>query len=412
MAISSKIKGQSHKKISSGLQLHQERFSEKEGLDALKNTDSKIDVSQTKFNKLLFKSDELQGRSVKKFVTEEFEKVNAKRKEMGKRGYRPDSNTVGMGNFQISDDSLALIGYDKSKKWDEQSETAKKNVIAVYTRMVANAIKKPDIYGKVLTASLHVDESTPHVDFLTTGLDAERPDWSLREVLNGKEWRDENGKRRFPPKGQKLRAMQDDINTVFSEYEQKEFKLTRGMTKSERFDFARNTRKAEKQIKQESKELDEREVKLSKRKESLDKRESSVEARESAVGERERLAGVKEAELEQRASESLLEAQRALARVKEENERLEQEAALKRAEIAELDGIELENMDKLVLRYLQTHAMKNGESLYKGYENLVLKERKKNTVRNGIPDAVSDYGSSKNYQPNQTSKQNNRQLDR
>ncbi len=401
MAISSKIKGQSHKKISSGLQLHQERFSEKEGLDALKNTDSKIDVSQTKFNKLLFKSDELQGRSVKKFVTEEFEKVNAKRKEMGKRGY-----------FQISDDSLALIGYDKSKKWDEQSETAKKNVIAVYTRMVANAIKKPDIYGKVLTASLHVDESTPHVDFLTTGLDAERPDWSLREVLNGKEWRDENGKRRFPPKGQKLRAMQDDINTVFSEYEQKEFKLTRGMTKSERFDFARNTRKAEKQIKQESKELDEREVKLSKRKESLDKRESSVEARESAVGERERLAGVKEAELEQRASASLLEAQRALARVKEENERLEQEAALKRAEIAELDGIELENMDKLVLRYLQTHAMKNGESLYKGYENFVLKERKKNTVRNGIPDAVSDYGSSKNYQPNQTSKQNNRQLER
>ena len=59
MAISSKIKGQSHKKISSGLQHHQERFSEKEGLEALKNTDSKIDVKQTKYNQLLFKSDEL-----------------------------------------------------------------------------------------------------------------------------------------------------------------------------------------------------------------------------------------------------------------------------------------------------------------------------------------------------------------
>lgn len=411
MAISSKIKGQSHKKISSGLQHHQERFSEKEGLEALKNTDSKIDVSQTKFNQLLFKSDELQGRSVRKFVSEEFEKVNTKRKEMGKRAYRPDSNTIGMGNFQISDDSLALLGYDKSKKWDEQSKQAQDNVIIAYKRLVNNAIKKPDIYGKVLTASLHVDESTPHVDFLTTGLDAERPDWSLREVLNGKEWRDENGKRRFPPRGSKLSAMQDDINTVFNETERERFKLERGMKKSERFDFAKQTRKAEKLIKQESKALDEKEINLSKRKQSLDKRETNVEARESVLDARERAIEQKEAELSRGVSESLREAQRALREVREENERLEQETARRRAEIAELDGIELSNMAKLILKYLQTHAMKNGESLYKGYENLVLKERKEKRPKNNIPDAVSDYGSSKNYQPNQTSKQNDRQLD-
>lgn len=412
MAISSKIKGQSHKKISSGLQLHQERFSEKEGLEALKNTDSKIDVSQTKFNKLLFKSDELQGRSVRKFVSEEFEKVNTKRKEMGKRAYRPDSNTIGMGNFQISDDSLELMGYDKSKKWDEQSETARNNVIAVYSRLVSNAVKKPDIYGKVLTATLHVDESTPHVDFLTTGLDAERPDWSLREVLNGKEWRDENGKRRFPPKGQKLRAMQDDIDTVFDEREREFFKLKRGMKKSERIDFAKQTRKAEKLIKQESKALDEKAMNLSKRKQSLDKRETDVEARESAVGERERLTGVKEAELIKGASQRLLEAQRATREAEAEKERLEQENARRRAEIAELDGIELQNIDKLILRYLQTHLMKNGDSFYNGYKNMVLNERKKKESNKGIPDAVSDFGSSKNYKPNQTSKQNNRQLER
>lgn len=366
MAISSKIKGQSHKKISSGLQLHQERFSEKEGLDALKNTDSKIDISQTKFNKLLFKSDELQGRSVKKFVTEEFEKVNAKRKEMGKRAYRPDSNTIGMGNFQISDDSLALLGYDKSKKWDEQSKQAQDNVIIAYKRLVNNAIKKPDIYGKVLTASLHVDESTPHVDFLTTGLDAERPDWSLREVLNGKEWRDENGKRRFPPRGSKLSAMQDDINTVFNEAERERFKLERGMKKSERFDFAKQTRKAEKLIKQESKALDEKEINLSKRKQSLDKRETDLEARESAAGDRERALRVKEAELMQGASESLREAQRALARVEAEKELLEQENARRRAELARLDGVSLEQRDKLVLSYMKTTLSKNvpGKSLF------------------------------------------------
>lgn len=366
MAISSKIKGQSHKKISSGLQHHQERFSEKEGLEALKNTDSKIDVSQTKFNQLLFKSDELQGRSVRKFVSEEFEKVNTKRKEMGKRAYRPDSNTIGMGNFQISDDSLALLGYDKSKKWDEQSKQAQDNVIIAYKRLVNNAIKKPDIYGKVLTASLHVDESTPHVDFLTTGLDAERPDWSLREVLNGKEWRDENGKRRFPPRGSKLSAMQDDINTVFNETERERFKLERGMKKSERFDFAKQTRKAEKLIKQESKALDEKEINLSKRKQSLDKRETNVEARESVLDARERELGKKEAKLKQGVSESLREAQSALARVKEENERLEQEAALKRAEIARLDRVILDKRDEANLDYMKNTLSNNvpGKTLY------------------------------------------------
>lgn len=359
MAISSKIKGQSHKKISSGLQHHQERFSEKEGLEALKNTDSKIDVSQTKFNQLLFKSDELQGRSVRKFVSEEFEKVNTKRKEMGKRAYRPDSNTIGMGNFQISDDSLALLGYDKSKKWDEQSKQAQDNVIIAYKRLVNNAIKKPDIYGKVLTASLHVDESTPHVDFLTTGLDAERPDWSLREVLNGKEWRDENGKRRFPPRGSKLSAMQDDINTVFNETERERFKLERGMKKSERIDFAKQTRKAEKLIKQESKALDEKEINLSKRKQSLDKRETNVEARESVLDARERAIGEKEAKLAQGVSESLREAQSALARVKAEKDRLEQEAALKRAEIARLDRVILDKRDEANLDYLKNTLSKN-----------------------------------------------------
>lgn len=344
MALSSKIKGVSHKKVSAGLQLHQERFSEKDGVEALKNTDSHIDVSQTKNNKLLFKSDELEGRSVKKFVSDEFAKVNEKRKAMGKRGFRADSNTIGMGNFQISDDSLKLMGYDKSKKWDEQSETARNNVVAVYSRMVANAVRKPDVYGKILTATLHVDESTPHVDFLTTGVDAERPDWSLREVLNGKEWRDENGKRRFPKKGEKLRAMQDDLNTVFSDDEKEHFKLTRGLSKSERFDFARKTRKAEKYIKKESE-------RLNKRKDSLDVRESSLDARERSLNDRE-------AKLVRGVSESLSEAQRELERVEREKERLEQENARRRAEIARLDAMSLDQRDKRVLEFMKNTPSK------------------------------------------------------
>ena len=69
---------------------------------------------------------------------------------------------------------------------------------------------------------------------MTTGVDAERPTWSMREVLNGKEWRDEDGKRRFPPKGSKLRALQDDLDTIFDEQAQNDFGLHRGETYSQK----------------------------------------------------------------------------------------------------------------------------------------------------------------------------------
>lgn len=151
---------------------------------------------------------------------------------------------------------------------------------------------------------------------------------------------------------------------------------------------------------------------VNEREKNVSEREKSVGARESAVAAREEALRVREAELIRGASQRLLEARRALEREEAEKERLEQANARRRAEIAELDGIELENMDKLVLRYLQTHLMKNGDSFYNGYKNMVLNERKKKESNKGIPDAVSDFGSSKNYQPNQTSKQNNRQLER
>lgn len=167
---------------------------------------------------------------------------------------------------------------------------------------------------------------------------------------------------------------------------------------------------------------------LTQQEKNVNEREKSVEARESAVAARERAVGVKEAELMNGASQRLLEAQRATREAEAEKERLERElealrvekreldwenAAL-RAEKSELDGEVLSDMDKLVLEKVKTTKMQNGESFYNGFKNMVLKERnEKRTKNNGIPDAVSDYASSKNYQPkNQTSKQNNRQLER
>ena len=75
----------------------------------------------------MFKSEELKGRSVKKFVSDELKIVNEKRKsELGLRAYRPDANVIGVGTLQISDDSLEKMGYDKSKKWSDQTDQARK----------------------------------------------------------------------------------------------------------------------------------------------------------------------------------------------------------------------------------------------------------------------------------------------
>ena len=134
MALSNHINPKSLKKISSGVQEHQERFSEKEGQKVLENTSSHIDISQTKFNKSLFKSEELKGRSVKKFVSDELKIVNEKRKsELGLRAYRPDANVIGVGTLQISDDSLEKMGYDKSKKWSDQTNQAEKTLVSFIT---------------------------------------------------------------------------------------------------------------------------------------------------------------------------------------------------------------------------------------------------------------------------------------
>ena len=182
--------------------------------------------------------------------------------------------------MQISDDSLEKIGYDKSKKWSDQTEQARENVTIIYNAMVQNAVSKPDMYGKLLTATLHVDEGTPHVDYMTTGVDASRPTWSMREVLNGKEWRDEDGKRRFPPKGSKLRALQDDLDTVFSDEYQEQFGLHRGEAYSQKVDAVKN-------IRQVSKELDAERDLLNKRRKKVNADEKAVQARESAVKARE-----------------------------------------------------------------------------------------------------------------------------
>lgn len=359
MSQSVHINGKPLNKLGGGVQLHQERFDENEGLEVLKNTDSLINVSQTKYNLSLFKSDVLSdGKTVKQYVSDELKKVNEKRvNELGKRAFRKDANVVGVGTFQISDDSLEKLGYVKGKLWEEQTEQTRTAVQVVYARIVKNALDKPDVYGKVLTATLHVDESTPHVDFITCGIDAERPEMSMREILNGP---------KGSKKGSKLRAMQDDLDTIFTENEKERYLLTRGEPYSQKRDFAKQTRIAMKDLDAEREVLKTRRKKLNDKESSLNDKEKALEARESAVGDRERAIGVKEAELMQGRSESLREAQSELERVEAEKERLEQENARRRAELARLDRVSLEQRDKLVLEYMKNTVSKSvpGKTLF------------------------------------------------
>lgn len=279
MSLSVHINGKPIGKVSSGVQSHQERFTQKEGLDVLKNTSSLIDTNQSVYNVSLFKSEVLKDKTVKQYVSDELKKVNEKRvNELGKRALRKDANTVGIGTFQIGDDSLEKLGFDKDKKWSEQSEQARKNVMAVYSGMVRNAVGKPDRYGKILTATLHVDESTPHVDFMTTAVDVERPEWTMREVLNG------------PPgskRGARLREMQDDLDTIFSDDSKERFLLTRGESFAEKRDFAKETRNVSKALDSEREVLTNRRKKLNKKERDLNERESRLEAREQGLEERE-----------------------------------------------------------------------------------------------------------------------------
>ena len=300
----------------------------------------------------MFKSDELDGRSVKKFVSDELKLVNEKRKkDLGLRAYRPDANSIAVGTFQISDDSLELMGFDKSKKWEEQPKRVQESVSAVYYFMVENAISKPEMYGKVLTATMHVDEGTPHVDFMTTGIDADKPEWSLSEVLNGKAtkvWNDEKQKyvRKNPPKGKKLRLIQDDLDTVFDFNIKKknEYRLVRGEKQSDKIDFARKTRKAKK-------DLESKETALNDRESRLDEREGKISA------------------LEQK---TLLEAQRASQRLLDEAKKKADDVIKKALEKAEKLANQVQSVqDKKVIDYMKRTWSKNvqGKTIYQVVDN-------------------------------------------
>lgn len=311
MALSVHFNAYNQKGLTGGVQAHQERFTEKEALHALKNTKSHIDPSETQYNVSLFRDEVLETKTVKRVAKELTDQFQANREKAGLKRKRSDFKTMMVGTFQISDDSLIRIGYDKTKKWSENSEKARSRVTAIYGRMVKNALNKPDYYGRVMTATMHVDESTPHVDFMCIGVDPEKLDFGVREILNGEETKDpKTGKRRYKPKGAKLAEVQDDLSTIYGhnpEFAEK-YDLVRGDKTSENLANLRDLRSQinnlsnyEVELERREDELDEKEKRLTEKELKLASKESEIDSKEVQLddtkkrleAEEEALSGLK-----------------------------------------------------------------------------------------------------------------------
>lgn len=297
MSLSVHFNAYNQKTLTGGVQAHQERFSEKEARHALRNTNSNIDPTETKYNVSLYRDEILETKTVKRVAKELTEQFQANRGKAGLKRKRKDFNTMMVGTFQISDLSLVLMGYDKSKKWSENSEKARRRVTDVYQKMVNNALDKPDYYGRVMTATMHVDQSTPHVDFMCIGVDPEKLDFGVREILNGETTKDpKTGKRRNKPKGMKLSEIQDDLSTIYGHNPgiAKKYDLVRGEEESVNLANIRDLRSQIDYLAGYEVELGNREGGLAEKEKRLDEREQALDRREFMLNDKDKaLSGLK-----------------------------------------------------------------------------------------------------------------------
>ena len=296
MSLSVHFNAYNQKTLTGGVQAHQERFTEKEARHALKNTKSNIDPSETQYNVSLYRDEVLETKTFKRVAKELTDQFQANREKAGLKRKRSDFKTMMVGTFQISDETLDRLGYDKAVKWSENSDRAKYNVTVVYKEMVKNALKKPDYYGRVMTATMHVDESTPHVDFMCIGVDPKRLNFGVREILNGEETKDpKTGKRRYKPKGAKLAEVQDDLSTIYGYNPElaEKFELVRGSAKTKNIAEA-------KALRSEARVMLKRDIMLDDREDDLNARESKLDRKEKRLTEKELKLASKESEIDSR----------------------------------------------------------------------------------------------------------------
>lgn len=265
MSVSIHMNGRTRGEIRPAIVQHQIRSDEQTGKDAKAHTDSAINPALSKYNVRLHHEPGLLDT-----IRREHDQVNQARLDQGKRKLRADANIMLTGTIQLSDDTLQALGWRFDSDGvklpvDQQSEQAVKNVTMVYQEITRSVMAQPDRYGRVRSATLHYDETSPHVDLIADPLDPNRPDRTARTILNGSK-----GSKR----GQAMREMQDHLcdHVRYKADVMDRFDLRRGDSQSKRVDRARKTRQAEQRLKRRESRLNERESRLNVREGALDKR--------------------------------------------------------------------------------------------------------------------------------------------
>ena len=300
----SNAKGRKQSKLGAGLQHHQERFSEVQANEVMKSTDSRIDPTQSQYNISFKTCDEPYYEK----MTKTYEAVNDARIKAGKRRMRSDANIGFVGTLQVGDDVLEASGYDKSKPWSENTLDSRSKIKTFYKYMFEHLESRPDLYGVVESATLHVDESTPHVDFLTRAIDVYDLDLNASKLSRGK------------TKGEKQRIMQDELAKDVKNRFVEKYGLEKGSKIVDRYGLVRGTPGGSKRdklvkLKEYEKELNAKEKDLEKREKEFEKRQIDFKASERRLESREKNLGElhdKIVKTSQRASESLREAQNLL----------------------------------------------------------------------------------------------------
>ena len=381
----SNAKGRKQSKLGAGLQQHQERFSEAQANEVMKSTDSRIDPTQSQYNFSFKKCDEPYYEK----MTKTYEAVNDARIKAGKRRMRSDANIGFVGTLQVGDDVLEASGYDKSKPWSENTLDSRSKIKTFYKYMFEHLESRPDLYGVVESATLHVDESTPHVDFLTRAIDVYDLDLNASKLSRGK------------TKGEKQRIMQDELAKDVKNRFVEKYGLEKGSKIVDRYGLVRGTPGGSKRdklvkLKEYEKELNAKEKDLEKREKEFEKRQIDFKASERRLESREKNLDElhdKIVKTSQRASESLREAQKVLDAAEHNDDyKIGQVIGYARKWINEnrrYGSTEDARRGEIGLDYVQTMATKKAKATGKTGEQKQIAERVK-SLRSQIDNEVHD----------------------
>lgn len=285
MSVSIHINGKTLGDFEPGIVKHQLRDSESSGRVA-KYTKSDIRPEDTKFNHNYFDEIGTNYNEILNMGTTFETKtsmINAKRKKEGKRRIRSNTNLIGFGTIQLSDESLVQMGWKvdgdfNSGKYSklpagDQSQEVLDRVRETYDKLVQSTLDQPEVFGHVYSASLHMDEGTPHVDLMT---DMIKP----QDIKGG-------GFRSFARidgvPGTGLKLMQDKIveGAHFDKAEQDKYDLYRGESDSDKKQRVKNNKARTRVLDVREKELDTREENLRASENALESQKSTFKAQQS-----------------------------------------------------------------------------------------------------------------------------------